>query len=58
MEMWRITLPQSNGVSSSPVNAETEDPCSISRNNTFPADSMNPLFLESTLSYLTEEIAA
>jgi DNA polymerase IV len=56
--MGRIAIPQSRGISTSTVNAETEDPRSINRETTFAKDSMNLLFLESTLSYLTEKTAA
>lgn len=56
---WGASLyRKARGLSSSPVNAETEDPRSISRETTFATDSMNLLFLESTLSYLTEKTAA
>ena len=46
------------GINCSPVNAETEDPRSISRETTFASDSTDLLFLESTLSYLTEKTTA
>ena len=56
---WGASLyRKSRGISSSEVNAETEDPRSISRETTFAKDSIDPLFLESTLSYLTEKTAA
>ncbi|MFT4579099.1 MAG: DNA polymerase-4 [Nitrospinales bacterium] len=56
---WGASLyRKARGVSSSPVNAEIEEPRSISRETTFATDSMNLLFLESTLSYLTEKTAA
>lgn len=56
---WGASLyRKARGISSSAVNAETEDPRSISRETTFATDSINPLFLESTLSYLTEKTAA
>ena len=56
---WGASLYQkARGISNSPVTAETEDPRSISRETTFATDSMDPLFLESTLSYLTEKTAA
>jgi DNA polymerase-4 len=56
---WGASLyRKARGISSSPVNAETEDPRSISRETTFATDSMDPLFLESTLSYLTEKTVA
>ena len=56
---WGVSLyRKARGISSSAVNAETEDPRSISRETTFSTDSMDPLFLESTLSYLTEKTAA
>ncbi len=49
---------KARGISDSPVISETEDPRSISRETTFEKDSTDPLFLESTLSYLTEKAAA
>ena len=49
---------KARGISNSPVIAETEDPRSISRETTLDTDSTDPLFLESTLSYLTEKSAA
>jgi len=56
---WGASLyRKARGISNSPVNAEIEDPRSISRETTFATDSMNPLFLESTLSYLTEKTTA
>jgi DNA polymerase IV len=56
---WGASLyRKARGISSSLVNAETEDPRSISRETTFATDSMDPLFLESTLSYLTEKTVA
>jgi DNA polymerase IV len=56
---WGTSLyRKARGISSSPVNAETEDPRSISRETTFAKDSIDPLFLESTLSYLTEKTVA
>lgn len=56
---WGASLyRKARGISTSPVIAETEDPRSISRETTLDEDSINPLFLESTLSYLTEKCAA
>lgn len=56
---WGASLyRKARGISSSPVIAETEDPRSISRETTLDTDSIDPLFLESTLSYLTEKSAA
>ena len=49
---------KARGISNSPVIAETEDPRSISREITLSADSIDPLFLESTLSYLIEKSTA
>ena len=49
---------KARGISNSPVIAETKDPRSISRETTLDTDSIDPLFLESTLSYLTEKSAA
>ena len=49
---------KARGISNSPVIAETKDPRSISRETTLDRDSIDPLFLESTLSYLTEKSAA
>lgn len=49
---------KARGISDSPVISETEDPHSISRETTFEKDSTDPIFLESTLSYLTEKAAA
>ena len=49
---------KARGISNSPVIAETKDPRSISRETTLDKDSIDPLFLESTLSYLTEKSAA
>jgi DNA polymerase-4 len=55
---WGASLyRKARGISGSPVTSETEDPRSISRETTLEADSTDPLFLESTLSYLTEKIA-
>ena len=56
---WGVSLyRKARGISSNPVNAETEDPPSISRERTFATDSTDLLFLESTLSYLTEKTTA
>ncbi len=56
---WGASLyRKARGISKSPVIAETEDPLSISRETTLNTDSIDPLFLESTLSYLTEKSAA
>ena len=56
---WGVSLyRKARGISCSPVNAETEDPRSISRETTFATDSTDLLFLESTLSYLTEKTTA
>ena len=56
---WGASLyHKARGISNSPVIAETEDPRSISREITFNTDSIDPLFLESTLSYLIEKSAA
>ena len=56
---WGISLyRKARGINCSPVNAETEDPRSISRETTFASDSTDLLFLESTLSYLTEKTTA
>ena len=56
---WGVSLyRKSRGISNSPVIAETKDPRSISRETTLDTDSIDPLFLESTLSYLTEKSAA
>ena len=49
---------KARGISKNPVIAETEDPRSISRETTLNTDSIDLLFLESTLSYLTEKSAA
>ena len=49
---------KARGISNSPVIAETKDPRSISRETTLDTDSIDPMFLESTLSYLTEKSAA
>jgi len=49
---------KARGISKSPVIAETEDPRSISRETTLNTDSIDPLFLESILSHLTEKSAA
>jgi DNA polymerase IV len=55
---WGVSLyRKARGISESPVIGETEDPRSISRETTLEADSADPLFLESTLSYLTEKAA-
>ena len=48
---------RSSGSSGSPVTSEPEDPRSISRETTLETDSADPIFLESTLSYLTEKVA-
>jgi len=56
---WGTSLyRKARGISKSPVIAETEDPRSISRETTLNTDSIDPLFLESILSYLTEKSAA
>jgi DNA polymerase IV len=56
---WEVSLyRKARGISCSPVNAETEDPRSISRETNFATDSTDLLFLESTLSYLTEKTTA
>lgn len=56
---WGASLyRKARGISSSPVTAETEDPRSISRETTLDTDSIDPLLLESTLSYLTEKAAS
>ena len=49
---------KARGIHTSPVFAETEGPRSISRETTLQSDSIDSLFLESTLSYLTEKSAA
>ncbi len=55
---WGTSLyRKARGISDSPVISETDDPRSISRETTFETDSTDPLFLESTLSYLTEKVA-
>ena len=55
---WGVSLyRKARGISDSPVVSETEDPRSISRETTLETDSTDPLFLESTLSYLTEKAA-
>ena len=55
---WGVSLyRKSRGISESPVIGEVEDPRSISRETTLETDSADPLFLESTLSYLTEKAA-
>ena len=55
---WGASLyRKARGVSDSPVTSETDDPRSISRETTFEVDSTDSLFLESTLSYLTEKIS-
>ena len=48
---------KARGISDSPVIGEVEAPRSISRETTLETDSADPLFLESTLSYLTEKAA-
>ncbi len=56
---WGASLyRKARGISDSPVTSETEDPHSISRETTFETDSADPLFIESTLSYLTEKAAS
>ena len=56
---WGASLyHKARGISRSPVIAETADPRSISREITLNTDSIDPLFLESKLSYLTERSAA
>lgn len=56
---WGASLyRKARGIHNSPVLAETEDPRSISRETTLEADSIDPLFLESTLSYLAEKSAS
>ena len=53
---WGVSLySKARGISDSPVIGEVEDPRSISRETTLEMDSADPLFLESTLSYLTEK---
>jgi len=53
---WGVSLyRKSRGISESPVIGEAEDPRSISRETTLETDSADPLFLESTLSYLIEK---
>ena len=55
---WGTSLyRKARGISESPVICETADPRSISRETTLETDSADPLFLESTLSYLTEKVA-
>jgi DNA polymerase IV len=55
---WGVSLfRKARGISESPVIGETEDSRSISRETTLETDSADPLFLESTLSYLTEKAA-
>ena len=55
---WGVSLyRKTRGISGSPVTSETEDPRSISRETTLEMDSADPIFLESTLSYLTEKAA-
>ena len=55
---WGVSLySKARGISDSPVIGEVEDPRSISRETTLEMDSADPLFLESTLSYLTEKAA-
>ena len=55
---WGVSLyRKARGISGSPVTSETEDPRSISRETTLEMDSADPIFLESTLSYLTEKVA-
>ena len=55
---WGVSLyRKARGISGSPVTSETEDPRSISRETTLEMDSADPIFLESTLSYLTEKAA-
>ena len=56
---WGASLyHKARGINSNPVIAETEDPRSINRETTLNTDSIDPLLLESTLSYLTEKSAA
>ena len=55
---WGVSLyRKARGISDSPVIGEAEDSRSISRETTLETDSVDPLFLESTLSYLTEKAA-
>ena len=55
---WGVSLySKARGISDSPVIGDTEDPRTISRETTLETDSADPLFLESTLSYLTEKAA-
>ena len=55
---WGVSLySKARGISDSPVIGEVEDPRSISRETTLETDSADPIFLESTLSYLTEKVA-
>jgi DNA polymerase IV len=55
---WGASLyRKARGVSESPVIGESEDSRSISRETTLQEDSVDPVFLESTLSYLTEKAA-
>ena len=55
---WGVSLyRKSRGISDSLVISEAKDPRSISRETTLEMDSADPVFLESTLSYLTEKVA-
>jgi DNA polymerase IV len=55
---WGTSLyRKARGISESPVIGESEDSRSISRETTLQEDSVDPVFLESTLSYLTEKAA-
>jgi DNA polymerase IV len=55
---WGASLyRKARGISESPVIGESEDSRSISRETTLQEDSVDLVFLESTLSYLTEKAA-
>ncbi len=49
---------RARGICSSPVAGERADARSISRETTFETDSIDPAFLQATLSYLSEKAAA
>jgi DNA polymerase IV len=48
---------KAKGISDSPIISEKDNPRSISREMTLDVDTTDLLFLESTLSYLTEKVA-
>ncbi len=49
---------RARGICTSPVEGERADARSISRETTFETDSIDPAFLQATLSYLSEKAAA